>query len=92
MSAALKAKAEHKQICALMNSFVTAETAVIKFLEDNKTWCGIPDQIIAGAKANHEKSMKFRTVSAESLPDSSEFSVASIPLWLYRVSYPVTGA
>src|SRR5262249_21539163 len=55
VSAALKAKAEHKQICALMNSFVVAETAVVKFLEDNKTWCGIPDQIITGAKANHEK-------------------------------------
>lgn len=68
VSAALKAKAEHKQICALMNSFVTAETAVIKFLEDNKTWCGIPDQIIAGAKANHEKSMKFRTVACTEEP------------------------
>jgi hypothetical protein len=68
VGAALKAKVEHKQICALMNSFVAAETTVVKFLEENKTWCGIPDQVIAGAKANHEKSLKFRTVACTEEP------------------------
>jgi hypothetical protein len=68
VGAALKAKAEHKQICALMNSFVAAESTVVKFLEENKTGCGVPDQVIAGAKANHEKSLKFRTVACTEEP------------------------
>jgi hypothetical protein len=61
VSAAMKAKVDRKQICTLMTSFVTAEAAVVKFLQENKTWCGVPDQAVAISTANHEKSMKFRT-------------------------------
>ena len=57
---AMKAKADRKQICTLITSFVGAEDAVIKFLVDNKTWCAVPDQAITISKANHEKSLKFR--------------------------------
>jgi hypothetical protein len=60
---AMKAKVDRKQICTLMTTFVSAEDAVIKFLVDNKTWCGVPDQAIAVSKANHEKSVKFRTAA-----------------------------
>ena len=63
VTAAMKAKADRKELCTLMTSFVAAETNVVKFLEDNKVWCGIPEQIIAASKANHEKSMKFRTLA-----------------------------
>jgi hypothetical protein len=48
-----------------MTSFVSAESNVVKFLEDNKVWCGMPDQVIAISKANHEKSIKFRTGACE---------------------------
>ncbi len=61
VSTAIKAHAEPKQLCGLMNNFITAESAVVKFLVDNQTWCGIPQQAIATSKANHEKSLKFRT-------------------------------
>jgi hypothetical protein len=61
VQAAMKAKIDRKQICTLMTSFVTAEGAVVKFLQDNKTWCGVPDQAVTLSTANHEKSMKFRT-------------------------------
>ena len=60
---AMKAKVDRKQICALMNNFVTAEDAIIKFLVANKTWCGVPDQMITISKTNHEKSLKFRTAA-----------------------------
>jgi len=63
VSAAMKAKADRKQLCTLMTSFVAAETSVVKFLEDNKVWCGVPDQVITVSKANHEKSLKFRTLA-----------------------------
>jgi hypothetical protein len=69
VGAALKAKVDRKEICALMNNFVTAETTVVKFLEDNKVWCGVPDQVISVTKVNHEKSLKFRTtVCSEDAP------------------------
>jgi hypothetical protein len=57
---AMKARADRKEICSLLTTFVTAESALIKFLVDNKTWCGVPDQVITVSKANHEKSTKFR--------------------------------
>jgi hypothetical protein len=61
VGAAIKAKVDRKQICALMTTFVAAESNVIKFLDDNKVWCGVPEQVITVSKANHEKSIKFRT-------------------------------
>jgi enhancing lycopene biosynthesis protein 2 len=63
VGAAMKAKADRKQLCTLMTSFVAAETTVVKFLEDNKVWCGVPEQVLASSKANHEKSLKFRTMA-----------------------------
>ena len=68
VGAAIKAKADRKEICALMNRFIPAEAATVKFLVDNRTWCGIPDQAISVAKANHERSAKFRTAACEEAP------------------------
>jgi hypothetical protein len=63
VAAAMKAKADRKQLCTLMTSFVAAETNVVKFLQDNKVWCGVPDEVLTASKANHEKSIKFRTLA-----------------------------
>jgi hypothetical protein len=63
VSAAMKAKADRKELCTLMTNFVAAETNVVKFLETNKVWCGVPEEAITASKANHEKSMKFRTAA-----------------------------
>jgi hypothetical protein len=68
VGAAIKNKADRKEICTLMTTFVAAEGKVVKFLHDNKTWCGIPDQAIAATNANHEKSLKFRTAACEEGP------------------------
>jgi hypothetical protein len=63
VGAAMKAKADRKEICTLMTNFVAAETNVVKFLETNKVWCGVPDDALKVSKANHEKSIKFRTAA-----------------------------
>ena len=63
VSVAMKAKADRKELCTLMTNFVAAETNVVKFLEDNKVWCGVPEDALRVSKANHEKSMKFRTMA-----------------------------
>ena len=68
VAAAMKAKANRKDICRLMTIFVASEATVVKFLIDNKVWCGVPDGTIAAAKASHEKSIKFRDVACTEAP------------------------
>jgi hypothetical protein len=65
---AIKAKADRKELCTLMNNFVAAETKVVKFLDDNKDWCGVPAQVLTASKASHEKALKFRTAACEEGP------------------------
>ncbi len=66
VQAAGKHHADRKQMCTLVTRFAAAETLVVKFLENNKTWCGVPDQAVTQSKANHENTLKFRdTVCAE---------------------------
>jgi hypothetical protein len=61
-----KRHADRAQMCGAVQAFTTAEAAVVKFLEDNKRWCGVPDQAVAQAKAMHVKTVQFRdTVCAE---------------------------
>jgi hypothetical protein len=62
VTAGMKNKTDRKELCKLMNVFVTAEGTTVKFLADNKTWCGVPDQMLAVATANHQKSLKMRDV------------------------------
>jgi len=61
-------KAERKEVCVLVQRFATAEGAMVKFLVDNKTWCGVPDSAIKEAKENHEKTLKFRTMACTEAP------------------------
>jgi hypothetical protein len=61
-----KRKGDRKDMCAAVQSFTAAEDKVVKFLEDNKRSCGVPDQAVAQAKAMHANTVKFRdTVCAE---------------------------
>jgi hypothetical protein len=66
IQAASKRKAERKEICTLLQRFAAAESAMIKFLVDNKTWCGVPDQAITQVKTNHAKTLKIRTAACNS--------------------------
>src|SRR6476660_5981184 len=47
---AVEHKVERKEICALVQRYYAAESVVVKFLEENKTWCGIPEEAITAAK------------------------------------------
>jgi hypothetical protein len=65
---AIARKAERKDVCVLMQHFYAAEGAVLKFLEDNKTWCGVPEQAVAMAKKSHERTGQFRTAACTEAP------------------------
>jgi hypothetical protein len=60
IAAAEKRHAPPKELCTVVSRFYVAEAAALKFLEGNKTWCGVPDAAIAAAKTTHEKTLKFR--------------------------------
>src|SRR5579872_3182566 len=66
--AAMEKKADRKDICTLVQRYYAAESVVVKFLEENKTWCGIPEQAIKAAKDNHEHTLKFRTAACSEAP------------------------
>jgi hypothetical protein len=68
VKAAGQHKDDRKGMCTALEHFTAAEAAALKFLEDNKSWCGIPDQVVADAKANHEKSVKFKDVVCSAPP------------------------
>ena len=66
ISAIGKRHGDRKEMCAAVQNFTAAEDKVVKFLEDNKTRCGVPEQAVAQAKAMHAHTMQFRdTVCAE---------------------------
>ncbi|HEX4408672.1 MAG TPA: hypothetical protein VH206_07870 [Xanthobacteraceae bacterium] len=70
VQAGMKAKVERKEVCKLMTVFVAAETKVVKFLQDNQTWCGVPAQVVANSKTAHEHSVKFQTAACnENAPE-----------------------
>ena len=45
--------------CGKSGGLMTAENAMIAYMEKNKDWCGIPDEALGGLKANHVKSAAF---------------------------------
>jgi hypothetical protein len=61
-----KKHGDRKDMCAAVQIFTAAEDKVVKFLEDNKSACGVPDQAVTQAKAMHAHTTQFRdTVCAE---------------------------
>jgi hypothetical protein len=69
IAAGQKRKVDRKEMCALVTRFVAAEGAAVKFLEANKTWCGVPDEAVKGAKATHAKTVKFRDMVCAEAPE-----------------------
>jgi hypothetical protein len=65
---AMQKKRDRKEICSLVKTFFAAEGVMLKFLEENKTWCGIPEVAITQAKTSHENTAKFRTAACTEAP------------------------
>jgi hypothetical protein len=63
-AAALKAagarKAPMSEACELFNKFIASEAKMLKFMETNNVWCGIPLTAISQVKNNHIQISKVR--------------------------------
>jgi hypothetical protein len=51
---------KREEMCAAVTKFSAAEGTVVKFLEENKTLCGIPGEAVNQAKATHAHTEEFR--------------------------------
>ena len=53
-------KAPPKEACQLFNAFVAAQSKMLKYANENATWCGIPNQILASIKEGVAKTSEVR--------------------------------
>jgi hypothetical protein len=58
---ASKRKVAPPEACKLFTGLVSAETKLIKYVEENATWCGIPPQVTKQLKEQHVKVLEVRT-------------------------------
>ena len=56
-----KHNATPQQACAMFNAFSAAEAKMIKYVVDNATSCGIPQDVAVNLKKNHSKTLEIRT-------------------------------
>jgi hypothetical protein len=64
-AAAVRAASERhatpQEACKLFNVFIAAEDAMIKFIKDNSSWCGIPPQVLTQMQQGHVAASGVRT-------------------------------
>ena len=46
-------------VCGKAHGLTAAENALLAYMEKNKDWCGIPDQVVQSLKDSHAKTMEF---------------------------------
>ncbi|MDB5602964.1 MAG: hypothetical protein JWN71_5008 [Xanthobacteraceae bacterium] len=57
---ATQRKAPAPELCPLFKSYNANEAKMLKFMQDNKTTCGVPDQVIAQVKASYTRTTQIR--------------------------------
>jgi hypothetical protein len=65
-------KASREEACGLMKSYAAAEAKMVKFIQANAQWCGIPPEAAKAMKANHDRTLQSQhqicTLSAAGAP------------------------
>jgi hypothetical protein len=58
--AAIDKRAGAPELCRLLTRFNEAEIAMIKYVEENGTWCSFPPDAVQNMKVTHAKSVEYR--------------------------------
>jgi hypothetical protein len=58
LRAAMEKKVTREEACGLFKQFSAAELKMVKFIQDNAHWCGIPPEAATQLKANHSRTLK----------------------------------
>jgi hypothetical protein len=53
-------KATREEVCAAFNKFMGSEGKMVKFLETNRTACGVPPEAIKQVRAQHARTAQIR--------------------------------
>jgi hypothetical protein len=46
-------------VCGKARGLTAAENALIAYMDKNKDWCGVPDEVVQSLKDSHAKTMEF---------------------------------
>jgi len=66
--AASERKATREEVCPLFKSFAAKEAKMVKFLETNRTLCGVPPQVIGQVKTSHTQTIRIRNQVCSAAP------------------------
>jgi hypothetical protein len=55
---AIQKKVSREEACTLIKSYSAAEAKVVKFIQTNASWCGIPAEAANSMKANHARTLQ----------------------------------
>jgi hypothetical protein len=58
--AANKRKAPPQEACKLLNGLIASENKLVKYVEANSTWCGIPQEVVTNMKKQHAGTSQVR--------------------------------
>jgi len=58
LKTAIQKKVSREEACTLMKNYAAAEAKVVKFIQANASWCGIPAQAADSMKANHARTLQ----------------------------------
>lgn len=56
-----KAKPTAKQACATFNELVKAEADMLKWMDENKEWCQLPEPFVEDYRKGTAQGVKYRT-------------------------------
>ena len=54
----IQKKVTREQACTLMKNYAAAESKVVKFIQANASWCGIPAEAATSMKTNHTRTLQ----------------------------------
>ncbi len=66
-----KVKPERAEFCNLIKSYSAAEAQVVKFMETNNVWCGIPPQAVGQMKTVYAATQKAQKTVCSGGPGPS---------------------
>ena len=55
-----KRKAPAPEVCTLLRRFTSAESKMVKYMQNRRSACGIPEKIVDQAKEGHSKALAMR--------------------------------
>lgn len=71
LKAASERKAPREEFCQIFTKLSASTAKIVKFFEQNKTLCGVPDEALQRAKSDHGKALGFRKQACAAAPPAA---------------------